>query len=154
MVGIDLAGVPARSTGFCRLAGHRTEVDVLRSDEEIVRAALDARPSLVLIDAPLSLPRGRATIEDRSGPHFRECDRELQRLGIRFFPLTLGPMRTLTVRGMGSQPVSARRGCGSRKGTRAVRRTGSDSPERGTGSPDSSAPFDGSVCGGISRPVR
>ncbi len=100
MVGIDLAGVPARSTGFCRLAGHRTEVDVLRSDEEIVRAALDARPSLVLIDAPLSLPRGRATIEDRSGPHFRECDRELQRLGIRFFPLTLGPMRTLTVRGM------------------------------------------------------
>ncbi len=59
-----------------------------------------ARPRITLIDAPLSLPRGRATIEDRSGPHFRECDRELRRLGIRFFPLTLGPMRILTVRGM------------------------------------------------------
>ena len=58
------------------------------------------RPDLVLVDAPLSLPRGRRTIEDRDGPHFRECDRELRRLGIRFFPLTLGPMRMLTVRGI------------------------------------------------------
>lgn len=59
-----------------------------------------ARPDLIVIDAPLSLPRGRATIEDRSGPHLRACDRELLRRRIRFFPLTLGPMRMLTVRGM------------------------------------------------------
>jgi uncharacterized protein len=54
----------------------------------------------VSIDAPLSIPRGRRTIEDRSGPHLRAADRELQRLGIRFFPITLGAMRALTVRGM------------------------------------------------------
>ena len=59
-----------------------------------------ARPALVIIDAPLSLPRGRATLDDRWGPHFRECDRELRRRRIPFFPLTLGPMRTLTERGM------------------------------------------------------
>lgn len=65
-----------------------------------MRWATDLHPDLVLIDAPLSLPRGRATIEDRSGPHFRACDLELRRLGIRFFPLTLGPMRMLTSRGL------------------------------------------------------
>jgi uncharacterized protein len=46
------------------------------------------------------LPNGRKTIHDRSGEHLRECDRELQRRGIRFFPVTLGPMRMLTERGL------------------------------------------------------
>ena len=58
------------------------------------------QPALLIIDAPLSLPRGRENIEDRSGPHLRACDRELLRRKIRFFPLTLGPMRMLTERGM------------------------------------------------------
>jgi predicted nuclease with RNAse H fold len=75
-------------------------VAVLGADPEILETVVRARPDLVVIDAPLSLPRGRATIEDRSGPHLRQCDRELLRLRIRFFPLTLGPMRMLTVRGM------------------------------------------------------
>lgn len=59
-----------------------------------------ARPVLVPIDAPLSLPNGRLTIHDRSGDHLRECDRALLRYGIRFFPVTLGPMRMLTERGL------------------------------------------------------
>jgi hypothetical protein len=75
-------------------------VSVLKEDASILRAVRAARPDLVLIDAPLSLPRGRRTIDDRFGPHLRECDRELRRLGVRFFPLTLGPMRMLTARGM------------------------------------------------------
>ena len=49
---------------------------------------------------PLSLPNGRLTIHDRSGEHLRECDRALLSLGIRFFPVTLGPMRMLTERGL------------------------------------------------------
>ncbi len=101
MVGLDLAGSPRRTTGFCALRSLTSlDVGVLGTDEEVVRTVSRARPELVVIDAPLSLPRGRATIEDRSGPHLRACDRELLRLGIRFFPLTLGPMRMLTVRGM------------------------------------------------------
>lgn len=101
VVGLDLAGSPHRATGGCVLRSKRSlDVSVLGSDDEIVAAVRRARPALVVMDAPLSLPRGRATIEDRSGPHFRACDRELRRLGIRFFPLTLGPMRMLTVRGM------------------------------------------------------
>jgi uncharacterized protein len=101
VLGLDLAGAPARDTGCCVLpADRRARTSVLHTDEEILRTVWEAMPKLTLIDAPLSLPRGRRTLEDRSGPHFRQCDLELRRLGIRFFPLTLGPMRMLTARGM------------------------------------------------------
>jgi uncharacterized protein len=111
VVGLDLAGSPHRATGCCVLRTQRSlEVSVVGDDPEILDTVIRARPELVVIDAPLSLPRGRATIDDRSGPHFRECDRELRRLGIRFFPLTLGPMRMLTVRGMTLAGALRRRG--------------------------------------------
>lgn len=55
---------------------------------------------MVVIDAPLSVPLGRSSIDDRTGPHFRKCDLELRRLKIKFFPVTLGPMRQLTKRGI------------------------------------------------------
>jgi uncharacterized protein len=100
-VGLDLAGSPKRRTGCCVLTGNRqVRTSVAYSDREITELVASARPNLVIVDAPLSLPRGRATLEDRSGPHLRECDRELLRRRIRFFPLTLGPMRMLTERGM------------------------------------------------------
>lgn len=100
-MGIDLAGSPKRDTGVCVLEGpRRLRAFILHSDGEIRELVRSARPDLVVVDAPLSLPRGRRTIEDRSGPHLRECDRELLRLKLPFFPLTLGPMRMLTVRGM------------------------------------------------------
>lgn len=101
VVGLDLAGSPRRTTGFCLLVGpRRTTTHPLGSDEEILAALADARPELVSIDAPLSLPFGRVSLEVAGPPHFRACDRELRRLGIPFFPLTLGPMRLLTARGM------------------------------------------------------
>ena len=101
VVGIDLAGSPKRDTGVCRILNlqHLTTT-VLHSDLEILEFVREARPALVVVDAPLSLPRGRRTIDDRSGPHFRECDRELLRRKVPFFPITLGPMRMLTARGM------------------------------------------------------
>ena len=49
---------------------------------------------------PLSLPAGRDSIDQRTDIHLRECDKELLRRGIRFFPITLGPMRKLTRRGI------------------------------------------------------
>jgi uncharacterized protein len=73
---------------------------VLHEDSEILESIRSARPRLVSIDAPLSLPRGRASLEARGPPHLRACDRELLRRHIRFFPVTLGPMRMLTARGM------------------------------------------------------
>ena len=101
VLGVDLAGAPTRRTGCCTLFGRSAaRCTVVYSDDEVRSLVRAVRPALILVDAPLSLPRGRATIEDRGGPHLRECDRELIRRRIRFFPLTLGPMRTLTQRGM------------------------------------------------------
>lgn len=37
---------------------------------------------------------------DRNGAHYRPCDIELRRRKIPFFPITLGPMRKLTQRGI------------------------------------------------------
>lgn len=100
VVGVDLAGSPRRATGVCVLRGLEARTQVAFADEEILSLIEGAKPGIIPIDAPLTLPTGRATIHDRSGSHFRECDLELRRRGIRFFPVTLGPMRMLTERGL------------------------------------------------------
>ena len=101
VVGIDLAGSPRRNTGICSLKGLRiTKYATVFSDKEISDFVSTARPEIIAIDAPLNLPPGRKSLEDRNGEHFRPCDRVLLQRGIRFFPITLGPMRSLTKRGI------------------------------------------------------
>ncbi len=111
VVGIDLAGSSRRNTGICLLRGMTVvSYDTAHTDEEILSFIEHAKPALAAIDAPLGLPRGRASLEERSPFHFRLSDLELRRRGIRFFPLTLGPMRMLTERGMRLKKVIERRG--------------------------------------------
>jgi uncharacterized protein len=100
VVGLDLAGSPKRNTGFALLHRQLCATSVLHSDEEILSETRLAAPDVVSIDAPLFLPKGRKSLEQRGPPHLRACDRELLRMKIRFFPLSLGPMRMLTERGM------------------------------------------------------
>lgn len=102
VVGIDLAGSEKRPTGFCamdRKMSIRSSI-LLYIDEEIIERVGTAGPEVVSIDAPLGMPSGRKSLEDRRGPHLRKCDRALLKMGIRIFPLTLGPMRMLTSRGI------------------------------------------------------
>lgn len=110
VLGVDLAGSPGRPTGMCLLRDMTATTSVVLSDEEILDVIEGSRPQLVSIDAPLSLPKGRKTIHDRTGEHFRESDLELRRRGIRFFPITLGPMRMLTERGLGLRKKLEARG--------------------------------------------
>ncbi len=111
VVGVDLAGSPGRNTGICFLRGMTVvSYATVHSDEEILACIETARPTLVAIDAPLSLPPGRRSLEERTGEHFRPCDRELLKRGIRFFPITLGPMRSLTIRGIRLKELLVRRG--------------------------------------------
>jgi predicted nuclease with RNAse H fold len=100
VVGLDLAGVETRPTGFCVLKGMKAETCLVYTDDEILTKTQEAAPQVIGIDAPLSLPPGRESIEQKTDIHLRECDKELLRRRIRFFPITLGPMRKLTVRGM------------------------------------------------------
>jgi hypothetical protein len=100
IVGLDLAGVESRPTGFCILKDMTAETFLVHDDEEVLKRIEESKPKIVAIDAPLSLPAGRESIEQRTNVHLRECDKELLRRRIKFFPITLGPMRKLTNRGI------------------------------------------------------
>jgi predicted nuclease with RNAse H fold len=111
VIGIDLAGSPKRNTGICTLEKNNlTLCSIVHTDQEIFNYIEKTNPALIAIDAPLNLPPGRKSIEDRNGEHFRPCDRELLRRGIRFFPITLGPMRLLTERGIRLKKALTSRG--------------------------------------------
>jgi len=100
IAGIDLAGSNKRNTGVCILNEKLKAVCFsVKKDKEIVEIVENANPAIIAIDAPLSLPSGRKSLR-KSKIHFRQCDKELWKLGIKFFPITLGPMRLLTKRGI------------------------------------------------------
>jgi predicted nuclease with RNAse H fold len=101
IIGIDLAGSEKRNTGICILDENlNAKSFILKKDKEILDLVKREKPDLIAIDAPLTLPRGRKSIKKKSNIHFRNCDKELFKLGIKFFPITLGPMRMLTERGI------------------------------------------------------
>ena len=110
VVGLDLAGSPGRPTGFCLLRGLTAATKDLFLDQEIMAEIAAAAPDVVAIDAPLRLPPGRRSIHERNDSHYRPCDLELRRRKIPFFPITLGPMRGLTERGMRLQAELEGRG--------------------------------------------
>jgi hypothetical protein len=103
VVGIDLAGSPKRPTGFCVSDRRRNvECSIVYTDKEICDMVMKAEAKIAAIDAPLALPKGRHCLAEhcRGKAHFRECDRVLTRMRIRYFPITIGPMRMLTARGI------------------------------------------------------
>ncbi|MCP8320058.1 MAG: DUF429 domain-containing protein [archaeon] len=104
-IGIDLAGVETRDSGICILDEElKAKVSTLKNDDKIIDFIIKIRPDIIAIDAPLSLPFGRCCLKDtcscRNKGHLRRCDRELLKMKIKFFPITLGPMRKLTERGI------------------------------------------------------
>lgn len=110
ILGVDLAGASHRPTGICVLKEMTASTFVCLSDDEILECAESEKPDLIAVDAPLNLPPGRKSIEDRNGAHFRVCDIELRKRKIPFFPITLGPMRMLTVRGIALRQKLEKRG--------------------------------------------
>lgn len=100
VIGLDLAGVETRPTGFCSLHEMKVKTSLLYSDKKIIQKIKELKPRVIAIDAPLTLPKGRKSIEERTNIHLRECDKELLKRRIKFFPITLGPMRKLTERGI------------------------------------------------------
>jgi predicted nuclease with RNAse H fold len=113
VVGIDLAGSEKRPTGICILEGKQARVSVVHIDDEILQA-LGKDVHAIAIDAPLSLPYGRCCLRDdcrcAGRAHFRVCDLELRKMKIKFFPITLGPMRQLTLRGLALKEKLEKRG--------------------------------------------
>ena len=110
VLGLDLAGVEHRPTGVCVLRDNEVETMLVFRDCEIIKLVEETHPEVVAVDAPLSLPEGRVSLEQKTNVHLRGCDRELLKRGIRFFPITLGPMRKLTNRGMALREILEGRG--------------------------------------------
>ena len=89
VVGLDLAALSKNPTGFC-LVDKEPITKLLYSDEEIINEIEKFKPSIVAIDAPLSLPKGRAKE--------RKVEKQVRKLGIGILPPSLPAMRKLTLR--------------------------------------------------------
>jgi predicted nuclease with RNAse H fold len=102
-MGIDLAGKKENPSGICIIKEDEILFKTCFTDEEIIETVEISDPKLIVIDAPLSLPRGRCCLEREcqcaSGGHFRQCEREIRRYG-PVLPLTFQGMKMLTMRGI------------------------------------------------------
>ncbi len=89
-LGVDLSG-PRRDSAYAAL-GEDLECRVghFRGDEELLELVLALKPSIVAIDAPLTLP---------AEGYMRPCDEALARLGLKPLPPMLRGMKTITLRG-------------------------------------------------------
>jgi uncharacterized protein YprB with RNaseH-like and TPR domain/predicted nuclease with RNAse H fold len=105
IVGIDLTGSEARPSGWALLERNLVVSGMLHTDEEILSHTIAARPKVVSIDSPLSLPVGRDCCSDDCacravGGITRHCERELKRRGVNVYPSLIQSMQKLTQRGM------------------------------------------------------
>ena len=104
-IGIDLVSAEDRETGFCALKGNIASTCRIKTDEEMIKLAIEAGADIVSIDSPLSIPRGRTDFfdDDPARNEFgitRECERILKRRGISSYPCLINSMQKLTRRGM------------------------------------------------------
>lgn len=114
-VGIDLTGSEKRPSGWCFLTGSQASTLALHTDDELVEATIAAKPDVVSIDSPLSLPFGRVDVSDSDPGRvqfgiMRQCERELKRRGINVYPCLLPSMQALTKRGINLASKFRRRG--------------------------------------------
>lgn len=104
IMGIDLSGKPENPTGTCFLDIDNLHFNTLFENKDILSYIHEKKPSLIVIDAPLSLPKGRCCLSkdcscSKEGGHFREAEVEMRKYG-RTLPLTFRGMRMLTERGI------------------------------------------------------
>jgi uncharacterized protein YprB with RNaseH-like and TPR domain/predicted nuclease with RNAse H fold len=101
VVGIDLTGSAKRATGWALMEGADTATRSLSTDDELFNETVAARPDIVSIDSPLSLPEGWQDPDKPCGrPIYRKCELALKRMGISVFWCLLPTMKGLTTRGM------------------------------------------------------
>ncbi|HID93964.1 MAG TPA: DUF429 domain-containing protein [bacterium (Candidatus Stahlbacteria)] len=89
VVGLDLAALSKNPTGFC-LVNKESITKLLYSDEEIINEIEKYNPNIVAIDAPLSLPKGKAKE--------RNVEKQIRKLGIGILSPSLPAMRKLALR--------------------------------------------------------
>ncbi|MEM2119369.1 MAG: DUF429 domain-containing protein [Candidatus Bathyarchaeia archaeon] len=101
VVGIDLAAKESNPTGWAFLKGRLLETCLIYMNSEILEKIASCSPSIVAIDAPLSLPK--------KGP-LRKSDKEMMRRGLHVIPPSFSAMQTLTLRAMELSKLIADKG--------------------------------------------
>jgi uncharacterized protein len=101
ILGIDLAGKQENPSGLAVLVDNNMKLFTCYSDNEILDLTNELKPDIIVIDAPLSLPKGRCCLEKDCkcavGGHFRQAERDIRQYG-RVLPLTFMGMKMLTLR--------------------------------------------------------
>jgi uncharacterized protein YprB with RNaseH-like and TPR domain/predicted nuclease with RNAse H fold len=113
IVGIDLTGSERRATGWAILDGTVAATKSIVTDDDLIRETLSAKPDLVSIDSPLSVPEGWNRAQHRlveGSPIYRKCELALKRMGISVFWCLLPSMQSLTMRGMRLADVLRKQG--------------------------------------------
>jgi uncharacterized protein YprB with RNaseH-like and TPR domain/predicted nuclease with RNAse H fold len=108
IVGIDLTGSEKRATGWALMDGTFATTKTIRTDEELLQETLAAKPDIVSIDSPLSLPEGFGS---PGVPIYRKCELALKRMGISVFWCLLPSMQMLTHRGIKLAQELRQAGC-------------------------------------------
>ena len=89
IVGIDLAGVSKNPTGWTLWRNKAVSACHLYSNNEIIRESVTPKPTIIAIDAPLSLPKKGM---------MRKADMQMHKLGYPVFPPRFRAMEKLTLR--------------------------------------------------------
>ena len=115
VVGIDLTGSEKRKSGWAAVIGQELTTELVASDADLIGRTLSAKPFLVSIDSPLSLPSGRLTeFDDDPGRDeygiVRQAERQLRKRGINVYPALLPSMQRLTRRGVELAPRLRKQG--------------------------------------------
>lgn len=105
IVGVDLTGSEERATGVALLCNNKVETLRINTDDDMIDYIIKAKPDLVSIDSPLSLPIGRISVfdDDPGRDEFgilRICERVLKKRGVNAYPTLLPSMQRLTKRGI------------------------------------------------------
>jgi predicted nuclease with RNAse H fold len=104
IIGVDLAGISERPTGFAIVNGFDTTTKNLFLDEEILNEIKKSGANLITIDSPLGYPKGRCCLDYNCDCRKFGCmrigEKQMVKIGVRIFPCGFGGMQKLTNRGM------------------------------------------------------
>lgn len=104
-IGIDLVSSEDRESGYSILKGNKAKTFRIKSDDEMILLAYEAGATLISIDSPLTIPKGRNTYfdDDPNRAEFgimRQCERILKKRGVNVYPCLIPSMQKLTRRGI------------------------------------------------------
>ncbi len=105
VVGIDLTGAEKKASGWAVLQDGRVQTQRIKTNAELIAHTIAAKPAVIALDSPLSLPKGRISVYDDDPGRYiygisRLCERQMLKRGMRSYPTLIRSMQQLTLRGM------------------------------------------------------